>query len=104
MNYLMLYFGYLGETGQILRFYAMILGFIPFILMFGTMFITYVRPKYFLANYILLSFVTTLWAMYGFVYMLNEEYKNIAMNILDCTAKCFVGLGLWGYYTKIIVL
>lgn len=104
MNYLMLYFGYLGETGQILRFYAMILGFIPFILMFGTIFITYVRPKYFLANYILLSFVTTLWAMYGFVYMLNEEYKNIAMNILDCTAKCFVGLGLWAYYTKIIVL
>ena len=104
MNYLMLYFGYLGETGQIVRVYAMILGFIPFILMFGTIFITYVRPKYFLANSILLAFVSTLWAMYGFVYMLNEEYKNIAMNILDCTAKCFVGLGLWAYYTKIIVL
>ena len=36
------------------------------------------------------------------VYMLTEEYKNIAMNILDLTAKCFVGLGLWAYFTKII--
>jgi len=104
MNYLMLYFGYLGETGQMVHQTAMIVGFIPFILMYGTIFMTYVRPKYVLANYILFTFVTTLWALYGIVYMFNEEYKNIAMNILDCTAKCFVGLGLWAFYTKIIVL
>jgi hypothetical protein len=35
--------------------------------------------------------------------MFNEEAKNIAMNILDLIAKCFIGLGLWAYYTKIIV-
>jgi len=40
--------------------------------------------------------------MYGLVYMLSEDYKNIAMNLLDLTAKCFVGLGLWAYFTKII--
>jgi hypothetical protein len=34
----------------------------------------------------------------------NEEYKNIVMNVLDCIAKCFVGLGLWAYFTKLIVL
>ena len=104
MNYLMLYFGYLGETSQIERFKAMVLGFIPFILMFGTIFMTYVRPKYILGNYVLFSLVTGLWGLYGVAYMFNEEYKNISMNILDCTAKCFIGLGLWGYYTKIIVL
>jgi bacteriorhodopsin len=104
MNYLMLYIGYLGEVGQMVRFSAMVLGFIPFIMMFGTIFMTFIRPKYVFANYVLFSIFVGLWAMYGIVYMLNEEYKNITMNILDCTAKCFVGLGLWGYYTKIIVL
>jgi bacteriorhodopsin len=103
LNYLMLYIGYLGETGQMLRMNAMVGGFIPFILMFGTIFMNYVKPKYILSNYILFGFVTTIWALYGVVYMFNEEYKNIAMNILDCTAKCFVGLGLWAYYTKIII-
>jgi hypothetical protein len=43
------------------------------------------------------------WSMYGIVYMLNEEYKNISMNILDFIAKCFIGLGLWAYYTKVLV-
>jgi bacteriorhodopsin len=104
MNYLMLYIGYLGETGSLVRFTAMVGGFIPFILMFGTIFINFVRPKYILANYVLFSIFTGLWALYGVVYLLNEEYKNIAMNILDCTAKCFVGIGLWTYYTKIIIL
>jgi bacteriorhodopsin len=104
MNYLMLYFGYLGETSQLERFTAMVAGFIPFILMFGTIFFTYVRPKYIFGNYVLFGLVTGLWAMYGIAYMFNEEYKNIAMNILDCTAKCFIGLGLWAYYTKIIML
>jgi bacteriorhodopsin len=104
MNYLMLYIGYLGETGILNRFNAMIGGFIPFILMFGTIFMKFVRPKYVLSNYILFWIVTSIWALYGLVYLLNEEYKNISMNILDCTAKCFVGIGLWGYYTKIVVL
>ena len=104
MNFLMLYIGYLGETGQLARFTAMVGGFVPFILMFGTIYMTYLKPKYFLGNYILFSVVTILWALYGVVYMFNEEYKNISMNILDCTAKCFIGLGLWVYYTKIIVL
>jgi len=104
MNYLMLYIGYLGEVGQMVRLTAMILGFIPFIIMFWTIFMTFIKPKYVFANYALFSVFVSIWALYGVVYMFNEEYKNIAMNILDCTAKCFVGLGLWAYYTKIIVL
>jgi bacteriorhodopsin len=104
MNYVMLYIGYLGEVGQMVRLTAMILGFIPFIIMFGTIFMTFIKPKYVFANYALFSVFITIWALYGVVYMFNEEYKNIIMNVLDCTAKCFVGLGLWAYYTKIIVL
>ena len=36
--------------------------------------------------------------------MLDDMYKNIGMNILDCFAKCLFGLGLWAYFSKIIVL
>ena len=104
MNYLMLYIGYLGEIGFIDRLNTMILGFIPFIIMFSTIFMKFVKPKYILSNYILFGLVTTIWSLYGIVYLFNDEYKNILMNILDCFSKCFIGLGLWAYYTKIIIL
>ena len=102
LNYLMLYTGYLGEVGTLGRFAAMVAGFVPFFIMFYIIFFVFVLPKYVRANYVLFSVFVTIWALYGVVYMLSEEYKNIAMNILDCIAKCFVGIGLWAYYTKII--
>ena len=104
LNYIMLYLGYLGEVNVMDRFLSMILGFIPFIALFYLIFINYVAPKYVKTNYILFTFFTIVWSMYGIVFMLNEEYKNIAMNILDCISKCFVGLGLWFYFAKIVTL
>jgi bacteriorhodopsin len=100
-NYLMLYIGYLGEQQQINRIYASIFGFIPFIGMFYLIFSRFVLPKYRLDNYILFTIYVFIWSLYGIVYLLPEESKNIAMNILDAIAKCFMGLGLWAYYTKI---
>jgi bacteriorhodopsin len=102
LNYLMLYTGYLGEVGQMGRLASMIVGFIPFVILFSIVFTVFILPKYVYANYVLFSVFVSIWALYGVVYMLSEEYKNIAMNILDCIAKCFVGIGLWMYYTKII--
>ena len=104
LNYLMLYIGYLGEIGRIARFSAMILGFIPFILMFGIIFMVFVRPKFILSNYIFFTIFVTLWSMYGIVFMFDDNIKNIVFNILDCISKCFVGLGLWAYYSKIFIL
>jgi len=102
LNYLMLYIGYLGEVDKLNKTTAMIAGFVPFTIMFLLIFIDFVKPKYFLANYILYGVFTTVWSLYGVVYMFGEEYKNISMNILDTIAKCFIGLGLWAYYTKVI--
>lgn len=104
LNYLMLYIGYLGEISVLDHTVAMLVGFIPFIMMFTIIFNTFIKPKYILANNVLFSIFVTIWSLYGVVYMFNEEYKNIAMNILDCIAKSFIGLGLWAYYTKIVVL
>ena len=102
LNFVMLYTGHLGEEGKLVRWAAMIIGFIAFFLMFSIIFMVFVKPKYVLANYLLFGMYLFIWSMYGIVYMFTEEYKNIFMNILDLTSKCFIGLGLWAYFTKII--
>ena len=104
LNYAMLYIGYLGENKTLDRYIGTILGFIPFVMMFSIIYYQYVKPSKSFSNNVLFSMYTGVWALYGVVYLFNEEYKNIAMNILDCTAKCLIGLGLWGYYAKIITL
>jgi len=102
MNYVMLFFGYLGETDKLRRGLSDGLGFVAFFVMFGTIFKQYVLPKYSLDNYVLFGLFVTIWSMYGLAYVLPEIQKNIFMNYLDLTAKCLVGIGLWVYYTKIL--
>lgn len=104
LNYIMLYLGHLGEVKSIDRLSAMLFGFVAFFGMFYIIFTNYIAPKYVKSNYILFGFFVIVWCLYGVVYMLNEEYKNISMNILDCISKCFVGIGLWVYFSKIVVL
>ena len=102
LNYAMLYIGYAGENKMMPKSQSQILGFIPFIVMFSIIFFKYVKSSGSNANYVLYSVYFFVWSMYGFVFMLGEEYKNIMMNILDLTSKCLIGLSLWTYYTKII--
>lgn len=104
LNVLMLFLGYLGETHKIDRFTASFLGFVPFFGMFYLIFSRFVLPKYRFDNYVIFSIYIGIWSMYGMVYLLEEEGKNIAMNILDLVSKCFVGLGLWAYYVKIFAV
>ena len=100
LNYAMLAIGYYGVVCPQYKLFTMIGGFIPFIAMFYLIFISYVGKSK--ANKLLLGIYIVLWGLYGVVYMISEEYKNISMNILDLCAKCFVGIGLWIYFTKII--
>jgi bacteriorhodopsin len=103
MNFSMLGIGYLGEANHWDKIVTSFLGFIPFFAMYTIIFTQFVMPKYRLDNYILYGLFIFLWGMYGIVYLFNEEYKNIGYNILDLISKCFIGLGLWAYYTKIFV-
>lgn len=102
LNYIMLLTGYLGEVKVLSRAVALFGGFAAFFAMFYLIFINFIQPKYVFANTILYVFYIIIWGLYGVAYMFSEEYKNIFLNILDCIAKCFVGLGLWVYYTKTI--
>jgi len=99
-NYLMLYVGYLGETGMEKRT-ASILGFLFFFLTYGLVFMNYLT-KYNRDNWIIFSMYVLVWSIYGVAYHFEEERKNIIYNYLDLIAKCFVGIGLWIYYVKII--
>jgi bacteriorhodopsin len=101
-NYLMLYFGYLGETGKLEKITASILGFIAFFLTYGLVFFNYILPKYNRDNIVIFSLFVIIWSIYGVAYYFEEEQKNITYNYLDLTSKCLVGIGLWVYYTKII--
>lgn len=104
LNYIMLYLGYLGESGSMDKLIACILGFIAFFGLFYIIFCEYVVPKSNSSNYILFGVFVSIWLFYGVFYMMTETYKNIGMNVLDCLAKCCFGLGIWAYYSKIVVL
>lgn len=99
LNYLMLGVGYLGETQRLPRIEASVIGFIPFFFMFW---LIYGLVGKSVANKILFWLYFVVWSMYGVVYLLDEETKQILNNLLDLISKCFIGLGLWAYYTHII--
>jgi hypothetical protein len=101
LNYVMLYCGYAGENGIISRTTGLYGGFVAFFIMFYIIFHQLVQPNYVLFNVVLFSFFFIVWSMYGIVYKLDNRRKNISLNILDLISKCFVGIGLWVYFTGI---
>jgi bacteriorhodopsin len=104
LNICMLLFGYMGEKGVLSKPVACLIGFLFFIVLFGFIYFQYVCGSSGMFNYALFGAYVGIWSLYGLVYLLDEEHKNMAYNVLDVSAKCFVGLGLWAYFTKILVL
>jgi len=102
LNYIMLGFGYLGESGVMDKMTGLAGGFAAFILMYSIIYKKFMSPKYSFANSVLYWFYAIVWSIYGLVYFLDDGYKIIITNVLDATSKCAVGLGLWAYYTKIL--
>jgi bacteriorhodopsin len=104
LNFGMLYTGYLGEVNKISREKACLIGFAFFIGLFALIYFSLVQPCNSKISFFLFMVYLIIWGAYGVVYLLDEEKKNIFYNILDVTAKCFVGLGLWTYFTKIFII
>jgi len=104
LNYLMLFIGYIGETGQLDRLWACGLSFVPFFIIFGLIYRKFVSPVYKLSNYVIFTLFVGIWFFYGVFYMMEKCVQNMGLNVLDCLAKCCFGLGLWAYFSKIIVL
>ena len=103
-NLLMLGFGYSGEIGLLHRTLANFIGFIFFFLTFGTiwkLFMTGLKVTY-QSKFIFWLYVG-LWSLYGVFYQTSEATKLIGYNMLDLTAKAFVGILFWLYLTKSVI-
>lgn len=103
LNFAMLWIGYKGERGDLDKRTACIVGFIPFVLMYGLIWYLFVRNTKHTFNVIIFTVFVVVWSIYGFIYLADEQTKNIVFNALDAIAKCLIGLSLWAYFTEAIV-
>jgi len=92
----MLGFGYLGEVGNFPKIFATILGFIPFFILFYIIYTSYVKNS--VVNHWMFGIYTVIWSLYGIVYLLPNEEKNLITNWLDLVSKGVIGLGTTGYF------
>jgi hypothetical protein len=92
LNWLMLFFGYLGEMKIIPVLLGVFLGFIPFLLYYYIIYVNYVTEN--TNGYLLFWYFFFFWSMYGFVAVLPYYVKNAFYNILDLFAKNFFGVFL----------
>lgn len=98
LNFIMLVFGYLGETGYINHTLGCILGFIPFIALFW-----YIWQWYgdIIKNKWIFTIFIGVWSLYGIVYFLPNTSKNMSYNILDVIAKVGFGLLIWAEVVRL---
>jgi len=94
LDWIMLYFGYLGHKKILDKKTTDILGFIPFFLIFIILYMIYIKPKNIFINNFLILYYFIIWAMYGIFYMGDEKMMNISNNILDCISKPFIAIGV----------
>ena len=100
-NYVMLGFGYLGEINMMNKNMANIIGFGGFAGLYYFIYNKYLLNKSNLDNKILFGAFVFLWALYGVIYMLEPQTRNVGYNVLDLFSKCFVGIFFWAYFTGI---
>jgi hypothetical protein len=103
LNYTMLGLGYLGEINVLDKYTAFGASFVSFFIMYFLIYKYYLCKKYHFTNYVLYFIYFASWTFYGIAYLVEPETKNIIMNTLDLISKGIVGLGIWAYFTRIIV-
>jgi bacteriorhodopsin len=98
-NFLMLFFGYLGEIEVIDIKLSITLGFLFFGMTFYIIYNNYaVKSKNARKLY---YFLITVWGLYGIAAIMSPHTKNNMYNILDLFAKNFFGIYL---YYRIVTL
>jgi len=102
LDLIMLYIGYLGETGKWSKSVACILGFIPMFGVFFILYTAYLAKSSAKMNKLVFWMYVILWSGYGAAYLLDDVTKNTAMNLLDSVAKGAIGIGLTANYLKLV--
>lgn len=104
LNFAMLTFGYLGETGAISKMSGFTLGFGAFFALYAFLYKTFLSKKYIFDNSLLYWSFFIFWSGYGLLYFTEDQIRNSGYNMLDLFAKCFVGIFFWAYFTKVFTL
>ena len=94
LNIGMLYFGYVGEKGQMNFWYAFFLGFACYSGLIYLLWDEYVKNEDEGAKTVFYIFAV-IWGLYGMAYLLPMREKNIAYNILDLISKAGFGVYIW---------
>lgn len=92
LNWIMLFFGYMGEIKALPMITASILGFIPFIIYFAMIYNNFAKD--FRMGRITFFVFFGLWFLYGIASFFPYSIKNATYNILDLFAKNFFGIFL----------
>jgi hypothetical protein len=92
LNWLMLFFGYMGELGKMSTKISTFFGFIPFIIMFYIIYEKY--AQYTSIGISTFYYFVFVWGLYGIAALMNYQIKNIMYNILDLFSKNFFALFL----------
>ena len=88
-NFMMLLFGYLGETGKLDRKTSIPLGFVFFVITFK---LIYRYAEKSTVGKKIFNVILPIWALYGVAACFNNTTKNNMFNILDIFAKNFFNL------------
>jgi hypothetical protein len=96
LNALMLLFGYLNEIGILDKPTAVILGFIPFFIMFKLIYDNF--AKHTQEGLKLFKYFVVVWGLYGIAALTEYDIKNASYNILDLFSKNVLGV----YYSYIV--
>lgn len=92
-NFLMLFFGYLGEIGVIDLKLSLTLGFLFFGITFYIIYKNYAVKSKNATK--LFYYILLIWGLYGIAALMSPYTKNNMFNILDIFAKNFFGLYLY---------
>ena len=100
LNYIMFYIGYLGDIGTITKIMAMVLGFIPLLVMFFIIYFKYIGSN--TINKMLFGTYFAVFSMFNVSYLFNDINRNICINILDGIIKGLMGILFSAHYYKLI--
>ena len=95
LNFIMLGFGYLGETGIMESRKALIYGFAAYAGLFYSLYVEYIKNNKDKSTKGVYGAFTAVWFLYGVAYLLGTKYKNIAYNFLDVISKAGFGILIW---------
>jgi bacteriorhodopsin len=118
LNAIMLLFGYLGEINVIPVTWAILIGFIPFVIYYYIIYVKFVKvndshltgdnPAITNINTTILKlflYFVFFWSLYGLIGFLPYYIKNTLYNIIDLFSKNFFGLLLsYLIFTKSITM